>query len=1039
MSDFCQGPAHDWEDQSLLAINREAAHTALIPFADAGSAQMGERGASPYFKLLNGSWKFHYATSPAGAPQTMSELRSEVAQWPAILVPGNWQLQGYGTPNYTNVMYPYPVDPPYVPQENPVGTYYRTFTLPSEWVGRQVFINFDGVCSAFYLWVNGKEVGYSQGSHLPSEFNLTSFVQSGENEIVVQVLQWSDGSYLEDQDFWRLNGIFRDVYLFTTPLTHIRDLRLRTLFDEQYHDATLNLSVSVMNYHELATLEYHLLAHVLDESGNHILEYPLDWAIHAPPGESQTHEFDIPFVSPRQWTAETPTLYLLLLSLVTTEGVVVEVERCQFGFRQVEVRDSQLFVNGVSVKLKGVNRHDSHPDLGYAVSLDSMIQDITLMKQHNINTVRTSHYPNDPRWLDLCDQYGLYVVDEADLEAHGFCFTDHANQLSEDPSWHAAFLDRAERMVERDKNHPSIIMWSLGNEAFFGPNHAAMADWIHEADPTRLVHYEADYQAEVADVVSNMYPMVERLIEEGKKDHPKPYFMCEYAHAMGNGPGNLKEYWEAIYTYPRLIGGCVWEWTDHGIRQFREDGEQWFAYGGDFGDKPNDGNFCIDGLVFPDRIPHTGLIELKKVLEPVKVDAVDLALGRIRICNRYGFLSLSHLAASWRLMEDDCVLQQGTLPTLLTPAGTAEEITIPLQLPERGTAGASYWLTITFVQKEQTRWAPSGYEVAWTQFQLPVDTAPILPLTLEDLPPLNVHSMEEGLLIQGDDFQIIIDKQQGLISRWEYQATPLITIGPRLNIWRAPTDNDMHIKQEWRNNGLDRLIARTTSVALTTCTEQFVQITAVGSLGSYGVKRHFDYQYTYCIYGTGDVLLHVYLNPCRQLPQLPRVGLQLTMPEPFTRFAWYGRGPHESYRDRKESAPVGVYHGSVQEQFVPYIMPQENGNKSDTRWAAITDLRGVGLLAIGHPLLNVSAQHYRMEDLTNAMHTYELQRQRETVVNLDYQHNGLGSNSCGPGPLPEYQLLSEEMHFTVRLRPFSIDANSPMSLYRQQLPVEVEE
>ncbi|HEX2949898.1 MAG TPA: glycoside hydrolase family 2 TIM barrel-domain containing protein [Armatimonadota bacterium] len=1025
---------HDWENPHVLAIHREPAHATFIPYDTTDNALTRERGASPWFRLLNGDWKFHYAPTPVDAPQDIAGLPNEAATWNTIPVPSSWQMLGYGKPNYTNVMYPYPVDRPRVPQENPVGTYYRTFNVPADWQQRQIFLSFQGVNAAFYVWVNGEKVGYSQGSHIPSEFNITAYVHEGENAIAVQVYQWCDGSYMEDQDMWRLSGIFRDVYLYSTAQVHLHDFAVRTLLDEQYCDATLKLHIALKNYGQNAVKGLRIQASLLDDKRQVVFAQPVADAVAVAGDDEIAVDFTTPVVNPHKWTAETPALYELLLELVDADGTVIEVATCHVGFRQVEIKDCQLLVNGVSIKIQGVNRHDTHPDLGHAVSLEAMIKDVTLMKQHNINAVRTSHYPNDPRWLDLCDEYGLYVIDEADLEAHGFCFTGDFNELSNDPEWKDAYLDRAERMVERDKNHPSIIMWSLGNESGYGTNHDAMYAWIHAADATRPVHYEGAWQVPgTMDVLSRMYPSVEEIIKEGQKtDDPRPFFMCEYAHAMGNGPGGLKEYWEAIREYPRLIGGCIWEWADHGIRQFTETGKEWFAYGGDFNDFPNDGDFCIDGLNFPDRIPHSGLIEYKKIIEPVEVAAVDLATGKIRIHNRYKFLSLAHLAGSWALLEDDTILQQGTLPTLDVAADGDMELTLPYTLPA-GKAGAEYWLNLHFTLAEATKWAQRGFEVAWAQLNVPVETPKVNALPVNRMPALRCEETDRTIMLAGEDFRLQVDKFYGRIADWQYQGMPLLNAGPRINVWRAPTDNDVNVANEWRKAGYDRIMHYVNGVEMTHVAPNAVQWVVETILGAYGMKSRFTCQYTYTLYGSGDLLIETHVDPLAELPHLPRLGLQFAMPDGFTRFAWYGRGPHENYVDRQQSAPIGIYHGTVDEQHVPYVFPQENGNKGDVRWATITNLRGSGLLAVGQPLLNVSVHHYTPEDLTKARHTYELAKRHETIVNLDYALGGLGSNSCGPGPLEQYLLKPEAMTFAMRLRPFSVDADSPMRLSRQVL------
>ncbi len=831
---------------------------------------------------------------------------------------------------------------------------------------------------------------------------------------------------------WRLSGIFRDVYLWSAPVVHMRDVGLRTRFDSSYTDATLDLMVALRNYSGDRRGPHRLLARLLDEQGQVVCEHTIAAAVSLAAGEEIALEAALAVKAPWKWSAEEPSLYPLLLTLTGPDGVVTEVERFAVGFRQVEVRDSQVCVNGVPIKIRGVNRHETHPDLGHAVSLESMIQDITLMKQHNINAVRTSHYPSDPRWYELCDGYGLYVIDEADLETHGFELTGNVSQLASDPTWRAAYLDRAQRMVERDKNHPSVIIWSLGNESGYGANHDAMAASIREADPTRLIHYEAAGESPTVDIVSVMYPTVGSLIAQGQRtDDPRPFLMCEYAHAMGNGPGNLKEYWEAIRAHRRLLGGCIWEWVDHGLRQRTPSGQEWFAYGGDFGDQPHDGNFCIDGLNFPDRIPHTGLIEYKKVIEPVHVESVDLQAGKLKIVNRYDFASLHHLQGAWSLVRDSETLAQGALPPLELPAGGEMTLTLPYTVPA-ARPGASYRLNVSFTLGAATLWAPRGHEVAWAQFQLPV-SAPSPVAAVREMPPLAAEESDCQISVCGEEFRIVFDRYLGAISAWDCQAVSLIAAGPRLNIWRAPTDNDVHVARKWRRAGLDRLQHRVDRVAWSAMAPQAVRIEVESVLAAYSLAPAFHCTYRYTIYGTGDVIIETRVKPAPGLPDLPRIGLQMRLPGEFDQFAWYGRGPHECYADRKESARVGLYRGTVQEQYVPYIMPQENGNKSDVRWAAVTDIRGMGLLAIGMPLLNVSAHHYTPEDFDRAQHTFELARRDETILHLDHAQAGLGSNSCGPGPLDQYLLKPAETRFSLRLRPFAGSTDAAMRLSQQEV------
>ncbi|MEI8196383.1 MAG: glycoside hydrolase family 2 TIM barrel-domain containing protein, partial [Phycisphaerae bacterium] len=696
-----------------------------------------------------------------------------------------------------------------------------------------------------------------------------------------------------------------------------------------------------------------------------------------------------------------------------------------------------------------------HPDLGHAVSYAGMLQDITLMKQHNINCVRTSHYPNDPRWLDLCDRFGLYVVDETDLETHGLSGglekTLPQHELYMLPAWKEAFIDRARRMVERDKNHPSIIFWSLGNESSYGTNHVAMAEWIRAFDDTRLIHYEGQnwnpHQVpDVLDMHSRMYPAIEEVLREGQNTStPRPYFMCEYAHAMGNGPGNLKEYWEAIRAHKRLIGGCIWEWVDHGIRQKTPAGEEYFAYGGDFGEEPHDSNFCLDGLNYPDRIPHTGLIEYKKILDPVQVEAVDLAAGKVKLTNRYAFANLDRLIGTWNVMCDGQIIQEGTLPTLNIAPRKEKTFTLPYTLPtNRQGEAATYHLNLSFRLARSFPWAPRGFELGWSQFELPVKAKAPAILTQAQMPELAAHETPNTITVTGTGMaeqKIVFCRQQGTIASWNYQGLELINAGkgPILNAWRAPTDNDKGAAMKWRAAGLDRLVQRTAAVKLEQISPQTCRVIIEAALSAKALVPAFYCTYIYTLFGSGDVVIQTRIKPRADLPYLPKIGLQMQLAGVLDRLAWFGRGPHENYIDKQESAAVGFYQGTVQQQYEPYIKPQENGNKSEVRWAAVTNVRGMGLLASTLPgaaarLFNVSANHYTTQGFTQAGHTPDLKRLDLTELNLDYAVGGLGSASCGPEPLDKYRLiLASEVTFTVRLKAFSAECVSPFVLARQGL------
>jgi beta-galactosidase/beta-glucuronidase len=893
------------------------------------------------------------------------------------------------------------------------------------------------VDSAFHLWVNGRPAGYSQDSRLPAEFNITSVVQPGENLVAVQVYRWSDGSYLEDQDFWRLSGIYRGVALWSAPPLHLRDFWARTEFDAAYRDAVLRVTARVRNDGSQDAAGHVLEAQLVDAAGKLVLAASLPVKVSS--SREATVELDQAVRAPERWSDEHPYLYTLLLVLQGPAGQVVEVERSRVGFRQVEIRDGQLHVNGRPILIKGVNRHEHDPVTGHSVSMASMLQDIRLMKQFNINAVRTSHYPNDPRWYDLCDEYGIYLLDEANAESHGVW-----DRLARDPEWEEAFMERAVRMVERDKNHPSVIAWSLGNESGYGPAHDAMSAWIHAHDPTRPVHYHPAGDAPCVDILGPMYPTVQRIVEMAQKPgETRPVVMCEYAHSMGNSTGNLKEYWEAIAAHRRLGGGFIWDWVDQGLRQVTEAGEEWYAYGGDFGDEPNDANFCINGLVGPDRRPHPGLWEYKKVLEPVRVEPVDPVTGRVRIVNAYTFSTLSHLGISWDLAADGEQLQAGALPRLDTPPGESTVVTVPLQRPALR-PGVEYWLTLHFVLADDTPWAERGHEVAWAQFQVPW-TVPAGPaLAAADMAALDLHESAGEIVLRGADFSLRFEA--GWLTSWEVQGKELLCEGPRLNAWRAPTDNDegfvedVKMAAQWRAAGLDRLEEQVQSFSWTRPSLQAVRVEVETLARAPDVPAGFACRYTYTVYGSSDVLLEHEVSPCGDLPPLPRVGLRLLLPGGYEHLTWYGRGQHESYADRKLGAAIGLYRGTVDEQYVPYIMPQEHGNKADVRWAALADDAGAGLLVVGMPLLNVSAHHYTAADLAAARHTYELRRREEVVLNLDHVHSGLGNGSCGPGVLPQYQVAAKPYAYRLRLRPLPPGAPFPTTACRlPNLPIPNQE
>ncbi|WNQ13391.1 glycoside hydrolase family 2 TIM barrel-domain containing protein [Paenibacillus aurantius] len=997
-----------WEDLTVLQVNREKPRSSYIPYADSGSARSRKRGRSPYYRTLNGSWKFQYRESVKEVTEAFFAENADVSGWDDLIVPSCWQTNGYDQLHYTNVNYPIPCDPPYVPDRNPAGLYVRDFEVSERWQDKEPYVVFEGVNSCFYLWVNGQFVGYSQGSRVPAEFNLAPYLRSGRNRMAVLVLKWCDGTYLEDQDLWRFSGIFRDVYLLARDKAHVRDVFNRQILSADYREAVLASEIET-------TGPVGVTARLTDPDGKVIAEASAEI--------NGQGTLELKVSQPVLWNAENPYLYRLEISGGS------EVLEFATGFRHVEIASGVFRVNGRPVKLKGVNRHDSHPVLGQTIPLRHMLQDLLLMKRHNINTVRTSHYPNDPRFLELCDELGFYVVDEADLECHGIGSADSWKEgafhvLSRLPEWKEAFVERASRMVERDKNHASIVIWSMGNESGYDANHIAMAEWTRQRDSSRPVHYEGaaphykgSTDVDSLDMESRMYASVQDIEQYAQNEaNTKPLFLCEYSHAMGNGPGDLKDYWDVIYRYPKLMGGCVWEWIDHGIAAETADGRAFYAYGGDFGDKPNDGNFCIDGLVTPDRIPHTGLLELKKVIAPVRLDADNLSEGTVRITNLYDFTDLSGVTLLWKVEDDGGkTIQQGEIRNLeVTPQSTGT-ISIPYELTS-GLSGRAI-LTLSIRTKQETLWADAGYELTFEQFELPVTPAGTGEATAS-LPALRIREEGHRLILEGFDFRHVFDRYDGTFTEITKHGVSLISAPAKFNIWRAPTDNDRNIRKEWETNGFDRAVQKVYQVEWSRVDESRARIVVSYSLGGYIRYPVLHGEAEWTVDGSGEIQLRTHVKVREGLPFLPRFGLQLSMPKGTEEVEYFGLGPHESYIDKRQSVKRGHYVQRVDEMFENYIMPQENGSRYGTEWAAVTNELGMGLRFTGHsPHFSFHAAHYTPEDLTAASHNHELVPRKETIVSLDYKMSGVGSNSCGPALLEPYRLDEKEFEFRLTLRP----------------------
>jgi beta-galactosidase len=998
-----------WENLNVLQVNRQAPRAYYIPYADDRSARLGRRGRSPHYQTLNGNWKFQYHPAVDNVQESFYEEAADVSGWDDLIVPSCWQVKGYDQLQYTNINYPFPCDPPYVPDDNPAGLYVREFNVSDTWTEKNKYIVFEGVNSCFYLWVNGTFAGYSQGSRIPAEFDVSALLRPGQNRIAVMVLKWCDGSYLEDQDLWRYSGIFRDVYLLARDAAHIRDVFNKQTFEEGFRKVVLETEIETTGKIEISV-------ELKDDQGN------LVGSAQSVVDGKGSLRFELS--DPILWNAEKPYLYRLYVH----SGE--EVLQFPVGFRQVAIADGVFRINGQAVKLMGVNRHDSHPELGQTIPVQHMIKDLVLMKKHNINTVRTSHYPNDSRFMELCNEYGFYVVDEADLECHGMGSASEegdAHRLSRDPSWQSSFLDRAARLVERDKNHPCVVMWSLGNESGYGANHIAMAEWIKRRDPSVPVHYEGaaphykgSPNVECLDLESRMYSSVQE-IEAYARDESrlKPLFLCEYSHAMGNGPGDLKDYWDVIYRYPKLMGGCVWEWSDHGIKTETRDRTPFYAYGGDFGDKPNDGNFCIDGLVTPDRKPHTGLLELKKVIAPIRIEEQDLRNGEIKVTNLYDFIDLSHVGFFWKVEQEGRLIRQGQLDSIEVGPQSSRIVSLPFEWPETG----RFVLTLSCWLKEENLWAEAGHEITFEQFER---SAAMLSQSVNSSNhgrtiPLQAEQSGHWLTVEGFDFRHVFDLRDGSVRRISRHGVEMLVAPSKLSIWRAPVDNDMYAKEKWLEEGYDRAVLKTYHCDWEKISEDSIEIRSRFSLGAVSRFNILSGETSWIVNGSGEVTLRVdaKFGEGRKLPFLPRFGLRLSMPEGMEEVEYSGFGPHESYVDKRQSVRRGRFLSTVDEMFENYVRPQENGSRYGTEWAIVSNEQAMGIRFAAPERFSFNVSHYTPEDLAKTGHAYELAKvkRKETIVHLDYKMSGVGSNSCGPELAEAYRLNEEEIQFEIHLVP----------------------
>jgi len=1009
----------EWRNPEIIAVSREPARAFFVPFESAELARSGDPGRSRFHQSLDGRWKFHWAAHPANRPADFHLTEFDDSGWSDIPVPSNWELHGYGKPRYVNVDYVFPANEPVVPvDDNPVGSYRRRFVIPAHWQGREIFIRLGAVNSGFYLWINGEPAGYSEDSKLPAEFNITSLVNSGENCVAVQAYQWTSGSYLEDQDFWSFSGIERSVELFAQPRHHIRDFFAKTSLDESLSEGILELEVQLAGDPVGHSVRYSLL------DGNEIIA-------RKETDSTETVDFSARLPSVEHWSAESPRLYGLLIELRDADGKTVETIYDEIGFRRVEVADGRLLVNGRAITLRGVNRHEHHPETGRILDLETMEKDIARLKQLNFNAVRTSHYPNDPRWYALTDRHGIYVVDEANIESHAYMGRgkEHGPEhwLGNKPYFYESHLARVRRMVERDKNHPSIILWSLGNEAGLGKAFEDAAAWTRTRDPTRVVSYEGTGQTkghdprDFIDIYTPMYDRVTEMQDYLEQDPEKAIILYEYAHAMGNSLGGLNEYWELIWREPMAQGGFIWDWVDQTLLETAADGKRFWAYGGDFDEGRNDGNFLANGIIQPDRTLNPHAYEAKKVMQPVAFSAKDFAGGEFLIVNRHDFIDLAGLTFSWSLEEDGHEIASGSLPNLRTKPGQSE--IVHLELPEDyARPDREYFLMLEARAKGGYQpLVPAGEIVAWEQFQAAWNV--VTENTETSGAPLVVHENRDAIVVEGDDFRVGIDRSNGLLSSLKFGGIEFIQSPLDPNFWRAPNDNDVgagipDALVAWKT------MAETRALEELDVTESADSTVTVRVMASYG-KQSLRYHTSFTIHRSGDIIVTNEIEPLADdQPEFYRVGMTMQAPGQLGELAWFGRGPHESYSDRKSGAAVGLYRGQVANQFHDYSRPQETGNKVDVRWLAIRNSEGMGLAVIGRPLLSVTALPFPYADLDyhqgEQRHGADLEAKDVVTLNIDLAQMGLGGdNSWGFWPLEQYRLPLQSYRFSFRLRAFN--------------------
>ena len=1016
---------NDWENPAIFQINREPARAAFLPYADESSAIADDYTRSPWFLTLDGKWKFNWSPTPDERPRDFFENAYDATNWKEISVPSNWELQGYGIPIYTNITYPFVKNPPFIDHsDNPVGSYLRTFELPNNWNGRRVYLHFEAGTSAMYIWVNGEKVGYSENTKSPTEFDITNYVKTGKNKVAVEVYRWSDGSYLEDQDFWRLSGIDRAVYLYSTENVRIVDFFARPDLDTSYKNGSLSVDVILKNLNNVSKNNQTVEAKLVDATGKEIFTKTLKTSLGANADQSVAFKQNV--ATPKLWSNETPYLYTLLLKLKDENGKFIETVATQIGFRKVELKNGQLLVNGIRIMVHGVNIHEHNPKTGHFQDAETMMKDIRMMKQLNINAVRCSHYPNNLMWVKLCNKYGLFLVDEANIETHGmgaelqggFDKSKHPAYL---PEWEAAHMDRIYSLVERDKNQPSVILWSLGNECGNGPVFQEAYNWIKKRDNSRLVQFEQAGEKENTDVVCPMYPSIKYMKEYAeRKDVKRPFIMCEYSHAMGNSSGNFQEYWDIIRSSPNMQGGFIWDWVDQGFEMTDEVGRKYWSYGGDMGSQnyTNDENFCHNGLVWPDRTPHPGAFEVKKVYQDILFSAVDLKKGLIQVENGFGYTNLDKYLFTYEVLKNGLVVKSGTINLSLAPQSKKQ---VQLELPNISAEdGVEYLLNIFARTKMGNEVLPQNFEVAREQFSIG-ESNYFVKAADSGAKPI-VNDTKDAITLVAHGVEVTINKKTGLMQQYKANGESYFNLMPVPNFWRAPTDNDfgnrMHLTSNvWRTVG-----RYNTSLTAITVKEESGNAIVVANLYLKDVAS--TYTITYTMHSDGSLaLLNSFKAGENPLSEMPRFGMLFSLKKDLDNFSYYGRGPWENYQDRNTSSLKGIYQSKVEDQYVPYTRPQENGNKTDVRWFSLTNSSGNGIEIEGLQPLGVSALNNYPEDFDPGLtkkyrHTNDINPRNEVVVCVDMAQRGVGGdNSWGALPHEQYQLKNKEYSYGFVIKP----------------------